>query len=345
MVALPELVAILVLLFAIGAEYLHARRVGNLQALVFGPGKRPAPWVRSVPILRALSLTAMAWAMLTLMQLPPKAHKIAAIEEKDKRHMIVVLDVSPSMRLVDAGPEEKQSRKQRAASIMHSFFARVSTEMYRISVVAFYTDAKPVVEDTSDMDVVNNIFNDLPMQYAFESGETDLFAGIEGAAQLSRRWNPKSTTLIIISDGDTVPSTGMPTLPASIADVVVVGVGDISKGMFIDGHQSRQDSTTLRQVAIRLGGVYHNGNEKHLPTDLIKGLAVAARVSPFEELTKREYALFALGIGGVIYTFLPLVLHYLGTAWKPGVPLRTATARNSRRPTAKSNLPTLTQTQ
>ena len=40
-------------------------------------------------------------------------------------------------------------------------------------------------------------------------------------------------------------------------------------GKFIAGHQSRQDASTLRQVAVRLSGTYHNGNEKHLPTVLL----------------------------------------------------------------------------
>ena len=52
--------------------------------------------------------------------------------------------------------------------------------------------------------------------------------------------------------------------------IKVVGVGDTATGKFIDGHQSRQDMSTLRQVAVRLHGSYHNGNEKHLPTDLVR---------------------------------------------------------------------------
>ena len=44
-------------------------------------------------------------------------------------------------------------------------------------------------------------------------------------------------------------------MPASVAGVLVVGVGDPQAGMFIDGHQSRQDVSTLRQIAARLRGV------------------------------------------------------------------------------------------
>jgi Ca-activated chloride channel family protein len=102
---------------------------------------------------------------------------------------------------------------------------------------------------------------------------------------------------------------------------VVVGVGDPHAGRFIDGHHSRQDVSTLRQVAVRLGGAYHNGNEKHLSTDLLRQITTVAGQSPLAKLTKREYALLACGMGGAILALLPFALHLAGTRWKPGVPV------------------------
>ena len=74
----------------------------------------------------------------------------------------------------------------------------------------------------------------------------------------------------------------------------------------------------LRQTAMRLGGFYHNGNEKHLSTDLLKQLTASKKESPFEKLTRREYALIACGLGAAVLSLLPLLLHYFGTTWKPG---------------------------
>jgi Ca-activated chloride channel family protein len=125
--------------------------------------------------------------------------------------------------------------------------------------------------------------------------------------------------LVLLTDGDTVPSTGMPKLPASISDVLVVGVGDPRSGSFIDGRQSRQDVGTLRQLAIRLGGTYHDGNEKHLSTDLLQRLTLIPSKGTFEKLTKREYALIACGIGASTLALLPVLLHFVGTRWRPGV--------------------------
>src|SRR4029077_6237275 len=97
---------------------------------------------------------------------PPKIRKAGEIPPGDERHLLLVLDVSPSMRLQDAGSDGKQSRMKRAAALLTSFFERTAIETYKISVVAVYTEAKPVVVATKDMDVVHNILGDLPMHYA-----------------------------------------------------------------------------------------------------------------------------------------------------------------------------------
>jgi Ca-activated chloride channel family protein len=314
-----KLAALAVVVLAAAAERLHARRVRRVAALAFGPTGRPAMWARLAPLLRVAALGAACWGLTTLLLLTPRVHKAGVIPESEYRHLLLVLDVSPSMRLQDAGPERKQSRTQRAADVLKSFFERAPVEQYRTTIVAVYTEAKPVVVNTTDLEVVRNILHELPMQYAFKAGPTDLFAGLEEAARIAQPWRPGSTTLVLISDGDTVPATGMPKMPASVAHVVVVGVRDPQAGKFIDGHQSRQEATTLRQVASRLGGTYHNGNEKHLSSDLVREVTQAGDAGPFERLTRREYALIASGAGASVLALLPVALHLAGTRWRPGV--------------------------
>ena len=212
---------------------------------------------------------------------------------------------------------------------MESFFDRVPIEQYRVSVVAVYNGAKPVVIDTQDFEVVRNILGDLPMHYAFASGKTKLFDGLEEAARIAKSWNPRSTTLIVLSDGDTVPATGIPKMPASVRSVLVVGVGDPYAGKFIDGRQSRQDIPTLQQIAARLHGTFHNGNSKHLASSLIAAAAAVDEKELFEKLTRREYALIVAAAGGLAIGLLPLLLHLFGTSWRPGTsPERAAAARS-----------------
>ena len=313
-----ELAALGAAILCVLAETIHAIRVRRVADLAFGPTRRPAWWAMAAPLMRVAAIAALTWGMVTLILIEPKVHQAEVVQDGEYKHIVMVLDVSPSMRLQDAGTTKDKSRMRRAREVMESFFQRVAIEQFRVSVVATYTDAKNVVVDTKDLEVVRNILGDLPMHYAFKSGRTDIFAGLEAAFEIAQPWNPRSTTLILVSDGDTVPSTGMPKPPASIGSVLVVGVGDPVKGKFIDGKNSRQEVSMLRQVAMRLGGFYHNGNEKHLSTELLKQLTSAKKESPFEQLSRREYALMACALGAAILALLPVLLHYFGTAWRPG---------------------------
>jgi Ca-activated chloride channel family protein len=90
---------------------------------------------------------------------------------------------------------------------------------------------------------------------------------------------------------------------------------------------SHQDVNTLRQIATRLGGTYHDGNTKHLPSALLSSLTVIPRKSRFDQLTKREYALLACAAGGLTLAFLPVLLYAFGTRWRPGVPLASDAKR------------------
>lgn len=330
---LPELVALAVASVATAAELVHQVRVRRLAVLAFGPGRRPAAWARGAPALRVLALAALAWGLTSLLALEPRRYSVGGkgLEPDASQHVLLVLDVSPSMRLVDAGPEKRQSRMERARHLMESFFARVPLERYRVSVVAFYEGAKPVVVDTADFEVVRNILGDLPMHFAFPSGKTKLLDGLREAARLAGPWNPRSTTVVVLSDGDTVPATGIPRMPASVRSVMVVGVGDPRTGKFIDGRQSRQDVSTLQQVAVRLGGRFHNGNEHHLPSRLIAEAAGLAEEGVLERLTRREYALIACALGALLLAALPPLLHAFGTSWRPGSPPRSDVSASARR--------------
>lgn len=303
------------------AEFLHSRRIKRIATLAFGPTGKPAVWVRTLPFVRTLAGGLLAAALMMLALYKPMSHRKdgSQIAFDKLKHIVIVLDVSPSMRLKDAGLQNDESRMRRAREVMESYFQRVPMTEFRVTVVAVYTDAFPVVEDTKDAAVVRNILNDLPMHFAFVPGETDLFAGIKKAAEVAKGWRPRSATMIMVTDGDTVPSTGMPRMPASIADVVIVGVGDAKKGTFINGKNSRQDVSTLRQIAARLGGVYHNGNEKHLSTALIDRLTADMDGESKIQLTAREWALMLMFLSILVLAAIPFAVHYLGTSWQPGI--------------------------
>jgi len=319
-ILLAETVAALVFGLMLIAEWLHSRRTSRLSGLAFGPSRKPRAWVWATPYLRTLAMTALAWGFVSLMLAKPKSFRPEGeVQPGKEQHLMLVLDVSPSMRLQDSGPTKKQSRKERARDLMRSLVDRVPIDQVLVSVVAVYSGAKPVVVDSKDMDVVDGIMGDLPLYQAFESGQTRLLEGLREAAELAKPWNPNSTTLVMFSDGDTVPPQGMPRMPASIGSVLIVGVGDPAQGSFIDGRQSKQDAFTLRQIATRLRGTYHDGNEKHLPTELVSEIVNRGLENQREPWTRREYALLAVGLGGFVLAVLPWLLDCLGTAYMPGV--------------------------
>ena len=316
-----EVVTLAVAAIAILGEVLHARRVRRLATLSFGPTSRPPIWTYLTPMLRVLSVAAVCWGLLSLGFIV-ESRRYDSQQEVPKgkeKHMVLLLDVSPSMTLEDAGTDGKQSRRMRAAEVVKSLFNRIPIRKYRISVIAVYSDAKPLIEDSKDVEVVRHIMEEIPLWHGFEPGETDLFAGLRYAARLARPWNPKSTTVVVVTDGDSVPPQGMPHMPVSVANVLVVGIGDASKGTFIHKHHSRQDISTLRQVANRLQGIYHNGNQKHLSSDTIQELMDNTRDDEAKEWTRREYAMLAVVVGSFVFAVLPLLLHYFGSRWRPGV--------------------------
>lgn len=316
---LPELITAAIILVAIVAEVIHWTRLKRVARLAFGPKRRPAWWVVFVPPLRVLALGLASWGFLSLLLIvEARVHNTGEISEDDYKHLVLVVDVSPSMSLEDAGPESDRTRRQRASDVLESLFNRIPMRQFKISIIAVYTDAKMILEDSKDHEVVRHIMEKMPMWHAYKPGKTKLMEGIKQAVTLTKPWNPGSAYVLMLTDGDTVPTSGMPKMPASVRDFLVVGVGNSTNGTFIDGHQSRQDINTLRQIANRLRGTFHNGNKKHLTSQIVNQFTQVDDEDDRKYWTRREWALFAVIVGTTVYAVLPILLHYFGTAFQAG---------------------------
>ena len=304
------IIAFAVLVFVGIAEWLHARRVARVARLAFGPSGRASNWTIVVAPSRTIAAALATWGLMFLVTYDPieidrKPAKIAS------NHLLVLLDVSPSMQLKDSGAEAQGiSRAKRAGEVVQAVLDRLDMENTRISIVAFYTDALAIVQDTFDKEVIRNALDGLPMYTAFESGPTDLKKGLVKAFEIARLWPADSATLLIVTDGDV--ATGIPSvIPSSIADTIVVGLGDPVKSSDVNGHASRQDTMGLRQLATRLGGFYHDGNRKHLPSDVVNSLTmIAPRVGG--NWSVRDLALLAVGIGCSTLAFIGPLLTFFG---------------------------------
>jgi Ca-activated chloride channel family protein len=315
MVMLHLLVAVGVALLVGGAELLHARRVRRVARLAFGEAGRPALWTFVVPFARMGAAGLATWGLLFLATYDP-VEIDRKPSRKASRHLLVCMDVSPSMQIKDAGPEtEKIKRAQWAGKVVQGVLDRLDMETTRITLVGFYTEARVILNETFDKAVVSNALDGLPLYVGFEPGPTDVQKGVNRALELARTWPRDSATLVVVSDGDTLSNAGMGVIPDSIADSIVIGVGDPVISSLVGGHSSRQDTMSLKQLAARLGGYYHEGNKRHVPSEILDALTmIQPRMT--DGIGLRDVALAATGIGcGVLGLTGPALMLF----GRPGV--------------------------
>ena len=292
------------------AEGLHRRRIDRVAHLAFGASGKPRRWVATAPIVRVLATSTTLWGLTVLWLLQPRTVEKEPTQEASK-HLLICLDASPSMFVEDSGPDGKTKRAVWAGAVIQAILDRLDTETTRVTVFAVYTKSIPVIEDTFDRNVVRNLLDGLPLYAAFDSGPTRLSTGINDALSYARQWKAKSATLLIVSDGDSEETVQVRTIPSSIADTIVVGVGDPVRPTMIAGHRSTQDVQSLRALATKLRGVYHQGNNKHLPTDIVEQLTmVRPRIA--EGIGLRELALVMTGLGGSLLAFIGPALNLFG---------------------------------
>ena len=296
-------------------EWLHARRVSRIGALAFGPRAKARAWTRAVPVLRVAALAAAAWALATLIACD------GLVRDRNRgnnvtRHLMVLLDVSPSMLLTDAGEGGAETRNARASAVLKSVLDRVPGDNVRFSAAGFYTEARMMVRECRDRELILHLAGGTPFHITYRPGKTDILASVNQTGDFMKEWPRKSATLLILSDGGSMASTGLKPLPSAVGDVIVAGVGDSSRGTFIDGHLSRQDSASLSQLARRLGGRYYDANVRHIPTDALRRLNTEDPGAAKWRTDRRLIALMALACSTATLCLLPLLLEFLGSPWR-----------------------------
>lgn len=296
-------------------EWLHARRIRRLSSLAFGPSGKARTWTKAVPFFRILAVAAVAWSLVTLVTFDNRTREKIQGNNLDQ-HLVVLLDVSPSMLLVDAGSLREQSRKQRANEVLKSILDRLPDENVRFTVIAFYTEARTLVEKCRDRELVMHLASETPFHITYQPGKTDLLGSLNQAGKLIENLPRKSATLLVLADGDSLPPTGLKPMPSSVREVLVVGVGDPIRGEFIDGHQSRQDTANLAQLARRLDGKYHDANLVPLPREAIDHLVAPDPDASKWQLDRRLLALVLLATGTALLCLIPLFLSAFGSPWQ-----------------------------
>jgi Ca-activated chloride channel family protein len=318
--------ALAALALGLFAEWLHARRVRRLNRLAFGPEAQPRSWTVITPVVRVLALSGVAWALVILLA-HEGSSRLQGRNAAATRHLMVLLDVSPSMEVKDAGEAGVQSRRDRAATLLKSVMERANNDQTRVTMACFYTDALLLVKECSDRELIWNFADNLPLHIAFKPGKTSLMKSLNAAGAFVKDFPRKSVTFVVLTDGDTVPDAGLERMPSSVTELLIVGVGNASRGSFLDGHLSRQDGASLSQVARRLGGQYHDGNKKQIPSAMLRHLtAPDERKDPFQ-IGLRALAIVVLAISSALLCLMPVLLDRFGSAWKPAPRAQTKVDR------------------
>jgi hypothetical protein len=79
-------------------------------------------------------------------------------------------------------------------------------------------------------------------------------------------------------------------------------------------------------------GVYHDVNEKHLPSERLAALAKSLPMRDAANKGRRELALAAVGLGAALLAGLPIALAIAGSAWQPRIRSPQPVAQREREP-------------
>lgn len=314
--------AIAVCIAACCGEAAHRSRVRRLCYLAFGSGGAPRQWTRIAPAVRVLGLTSFVYGCCALWEWSDAESEATA---GNGTRLLLALDVSPSMQLVDSGADGKLSRERRANDVLRHLMNEVD-DGCRITIGAFYGRWLPVVVDTADRHVVANVLAGLPLGHAFAERTlgTNVVAGLEGACGMAKAWRAASTVLVLVTDGDAEEAGRIPVLPPSIRQTFLLGVGS-RHGRLIEAasgerHESAQKPGYLRSMAGRLGNAAYFDCNEYLPRADLFGLS-SALSPPGRTRSDRDISLAAVVAGSVALVVLELLLRCHGKSRAPAATL------------------------
>ena len=117
-------------------------------------------------------MSLACWGLIVLATLEPQVlgdvgtSNTTKTDPADVQRVVLVLDVSPSMNVVDAGADQKLRRRDRVLEVVEGILSRIALSRTRFSVVVFFTSARPVVVDATDINVVRNILDSMPLVWS-----------------------------------------------------------------------------------------------------------------------------------------------------------------------------------
>lgn len=234
----------------------YAVRFTNLPLLEKVAPTRPG-WRRHLPA----SLFVIMLALLVVGFAQPAA---AVQVPRERATVIVAVDVSPSMGADDVPPD----RLAAARAAAHDF-VDLLPEQFNVGLVAFAGTAQVVVAPVTDRDALRAGIDRLTIGTVAQPGTAigdAIAASLQAVRTADAGAEPPPARAVVLSDGANTQGTD-PAVAASEAAAAEIPVDTISVGTAdgaIDQGGDRMavpvNGETLRAVAERTGGTYHEAS-------------------------------------------------------------------------------------
>ncbi len=303
-------IAISVAILASIAEWLHFGRSRRVLHLAFADPRSAAVWMACAGLLRVLAVTLIAttipalWSSSTV--IVNSAGAIAKEAELDR--LIIILDCSKSMNIRDAGPDGKETRATRARNVIFNIYKEIG-RVPSTTIFAFSDSAVPIVYDAKRWDVIQSVIRKASYSDAFDKENTSVESAIQTAFFCTRDWIEGSTTVLLITDGDSPVYSQDYEIPTSVRNFLVLGVGSVdgrAAGRQLS-QQSRQEKEKLASLAAIADGEYFDANEQEIElADKYRFFPAPPEAIPSQTEVSSSLAMF--GVGCVILVALPLLL-------------------------------------
>ncbi len=231
----------------------------NFEVLASLTPERHRAWKRLVPVfLLVLALISAASAL---------ARPRVKLSEPDQNATVVLLvDVSGSMRSNDVEP----TRLDAATAAMKNFLNRLPKQ-FKVGLVAFSSDAEPLVAPTSNRSSVEQSINLLEPEAGTALGDGIMSAvrmlqtSLRAEGYVRRPGKPVPGVIVLLSDGAQNRGTFQPLQAAHVAKLSGIRIYPVSLGTptgkvsfgfgaFTNSVAVPPDPATMTQIAAATGG-------------------------------------------------------------------------------------------
>ncbi len=206
-------------------------RLGTVAPLAIGP-RGVRSWLRDLPgVVRALAIALLALAMAR-----PVSATRPDTENESGIDIILVLDLSGSMRAVFDAPAgsprlgpigKRPTRLDTAKEVIRDFISRRKTD--RIGVVVFGKSAYVLSPPTLDYHLLDLLVEKMSLEVIDGSG-TAIGDAVGVAVARLRRSDARSKTVVLLTDGDSNAGSIAPEYAGHLATVVGAKIYTIQIG-------------------------------------------------------------------------------------------------------------------